>query len=145
MLFGSNTQPLESPTRRGLSLSSVKQVTSYIREKYRILEEHNVFARVEKLLNPEQRHAFAERLDKDILDASFRAEKTVGRFGSPAWSLELAEARQHVSILTKHLSSLRIGYDNQMMLQQAIKRLQVPLELPPTILECLKVLRDAKN
>ena len=144
MLFGSQTQPLESPTKRGLTSANVRQVTKYIREKYRILEEHNVFSRAEKLLYPEQRHAFAERLDKDVLDASLQAETLVGRFGSPAWSIELAEARQRVSILTKQLSFLRTGYDNREKLQHAIARLQEPFELPKTILDCSKALRDAK-
>ena len=144
LLFGSNTQPLENPTRRGLSSSNVKQVTSYIREKYRILEEHNVFTRVEKLRHPEQRHAFAERLDKDLLEASLRAEQKVRSFGSPAWSIALADARQRVSILTKQLSSLRTGYDNQVTLQLAISKLQDPMELPNTVLQCSKALREAK-
>ena len=88
-----------------------------------------MFHRVEKLLHPEHRHAYAERLDTDVLEASLRAEKTVGRFGAPAWSIELAEARQKVSILTKQLSFLRTGYDNQDQLRQTIASLHEPFEL----------------
>lgn len=108
LLFGSSTQQLASPEARDLSSSNIQQVTDYIREKHRILfQHHNAFDRSVQLSKPGNRHAFAERLDQDVLAASLTAATKVKKFGEPAWSVELAEARKQVNILKKHRSALR--------------------------------------
>ncbi|KAI2503535.1 hypothetical protein MHU86_10917 [Fragilaria crotonensis] len=108
VLFGSDTQKLVSAEKRDLSSNNTQQVTEYIREKYRILfHHHNAFVRSAQLTQPGNRHAFAERLDQDVLTASLAAAAKVKKFGEPAWSVELAEARKQVVVLKKHLSALR--------------------------------------
>ena len=59
------------------------------------------------------RHQFAERLDKDVLEASLAAEKRIARFGEPYWSIALASARKKGQVLQKQLSMLRTGIANQ--------------------------------
>ena len=103
-----------------------------------------MFQRVAKLLNEGNRHEHAERIDKDVLEASLAAESKVERFGEPAWSVELAQARQIVSILTKQLLALKTGYDHSTLLTTALQSLQHPIELPTTVADCSTELRKAK-
>jgi exonuclease III len=92
-LFGSATQHLAHHTERILHSNNVKQVTQYIREKHKILSNHNAFERAHRLSQPGEKHQFAERLDADILRASLIAESRIRRYKDPPWSLELATAR----------------------------------------------------
>jgi hypothetical protein len=64
-----------------LKTNNLAQMTEYLRTKYRILEDHNVFARAEQLTLPGDKHQFAERLDKDILEASLATEKALKHYG----------------------------------------------------------------
>ncbi len=143
-LFGSETQVLASMSKRGMSASNVSQVTEYIRQKHRILTEHNVFKRVEKLMHQGNRHEQAERIDKDVLEGSLVAEGKVTRFGEPEWSVELVQARKLVSILIKQLSALRTGYDHTEILAKALNDLTTPIALPQSIADCSAELRKAK-
>ena len=79
--FGSATQCLSKRVPRMLKTNNLAQMTEYLRTKYRILEDHNVFARAEQLTLPGVKHQFAERLDKDILEASLAAEKALKHYG----------------------------------------------------------------
>ena len=74
-LFGIQIQPLAKYEPRVLQATNVHQVTDYIEKKYEYLCQHNVFERAHRLSLPGYRHQFAERLDKDVLDASLAAEK----------------------------------------------------------------------
>ena len=146
MLFGSGTQQLATRAQRGLLSNNVHQVTEYIREKHRILfDHHNASRRVLQLSFPGNRHEYAERLDSDVLSASLVAEAKTRRVGEPAWSVELAQARKVVSILKKHLSSLKTGYDNSDKLTRALAELDVPFELPPSKVTCSRALRAAET
>ena len=49
----------------------------------------NVFNRAEQLTLPGNRHAFAERLDRDVVKTSLDAEKKTKHFGEPVWSVKL--------------------------------------------------------
>ena len=142
-IFRTPIQQLASPTRRGFSSNNLAQVTQYIREKHRQLTAHNAFERASLLLLPRNHHSLAERLDSDLLAASLSAEQKVTRFGEPAWSLELAAARKKVSLLTKHLSSLRTGIPMRLPAYE-MGRLPDPTSLPPTVLLCSQALKDAK-
>ena len=110
-LFGSVTQSLASPSLRMMHSSNTKQVTQYLREKYKQLEQSNAFARGLKLTLPGNHHAFAERLDRDLLQASLTAEKRVKQYQLPAWSAALAKAREKVRLLKKGWFQLRHGLD----------------------------------
>ncbi|KAI2490869.1 hypothetical protein MHU86_23692 [Fragilaria crotonensis] len=145
ILFGSETQQLATPSKRGLSSSNVHQVTEYIQEKHRILfGHHNASQRALQLSLPGNRHEYAERLDTDVLSASLAAEAKVRRVGEPAWSVELSHARKTVSLLKKQLSALRTGYDHSEILTTELAKLDNPVELPTTVKECSTALRTAE-
>ena len=148
LLLGTTTQSLESSAARILKTSNVAQVTQYIKTKYEFLLAHNVFERMERLSLPGNRHAYAERLDKDILAASLAAEKQMQKFGSPAWSLELVKARQKVSFLSKCISMKKTGLSHA----EQLRRYQetTPFEpdefqVPTTLADCTTQLRASKK
>ena len=148
-LFGSETQELENRSRRVLQTSNAKQVTAYIRQKNQLLSQCDAFKRMEKLASPGNRHAFAERLDTDVLNSSLTAEKRIPKYDTPAWSVALTQARQYTSILTKQLTALKTGIDHHHTLESAIQLLpesaDISHQLPQTIDDCSKRLRQAKQ
>ncbi|KAI2502879.1 hypothetical protein MHU86_11548 [Fragilaria crotonensis] len=145
LLFGSETQQLVSAEARDLSSSNIRQVTAYIREKHRILfHHHNALARSGQLSLPGNRHAFAERLDQDVLAASLAAAAKVKQFDEPAWSVELAEARKLVVILKKQRSALRTLYDHSSLLASEMAKLSSPVTLPSTVPECNTAIRKVE-
>jgi exonuclease III len=145
-LFGNSTLSLATPPSRVLQSNNVKQVTQYIREKYRQLEDCNAFRRGNQLMEQGNRHAYAERLDKDIIRASLSAEKKTQKYQSPAWSIALAKARTKVIVLTKCLSMARTGYN---FTTEICKHLRDGTSLddllPRTKQECVEQLRQAKR
>jgi hypothetical protein len=58
-LFGTATQQLGAHAPRILKSKNVSRVTQYIKAKYELLCEHNVFARAERLHSQGNRHAYA--------------------------------------------------------------------------------------
>ena len=71
------------------------------------MESCNAYSRGDQLSNPGRRHAFAERLDSDVLNGSLASERALPIFQAPEWSKALATARVQVSVLQKLLSCLR--------------------------------------
>ena len=86
-LFGTQIQPLSKFEPRLLHSTNVRQVTEYIRRKFKALQECNAFARSDRLLQAGDRHAFAERLDSDVLRISLSTERSITKFNTPAWSV----------------------------------------------------------
>ena len=145
LLFGSGTQQLATRATRLLSSTNHTQLTAYIRKKYELLHNCNAFERSRKLCDPGIRHRYAERLDADVTKASLSAEKALPRFGEPAWSVELVEARQRVTILTKCLSYLKTQRVPDEATQQTWRtQLSMPT-IPTTQTACSKLLREAKQ
>lgn len=144
ILLGNLMQDLETPSRRMLSTSNVHQVTKYINEKYELLLAHNAFARAERLSYLGNRHQFAERLDRVVLESSLVAESCIPQFGTPAWSVKLAQARQHVQWLRKVLSALRTNIDHT---HQITTKRPTHFEgpVPSSVKECSRQLRVAKQ
>jgi PleD family two-component response regulator len=64
---------------------NIQQVASYIRTKHAFLEQHNAFERSDRLTFLGNRHAFAERLDKDVVAASLAAERKTHRIRELDW------------------------------------------------------------
>ena len=58
-----------------LHSTNTRQVTEYIRRKYKALQDCNASARGERLIQAGDQHAVAERLDSDVLRVSLSAEK----------------------------------------------------------------------
>ena len=145
LLFGSATQTLANRATRGLSATNAVQVTAYIRHKHEILVNCNAFERAQKLHQSCDRHAYAERLDSDILNASLAAEKRLPHFDEPAWSRDLALSRQKVALLKKQLSALKTGLDHRTILISGRQLLDSSFTLPNTISECSTMLREAKK
>jgi hypothetical protein len=143
-LFGSDTQQLVSHTKRKFSTANVNQVTAYIRRKHQLLTDSNAFGRGTKLLTQGNRHAFAERLDQDVLRASLTAELDLPVFGAPVWSQDLVVARKKVSILQKQLSAIRTGLEYRSRNSDTHMYWEPPLVVPNTYKECSSLLRTAK-
>ena len=145
ILFGTNTQQLAPREPRGLKANNVKQVTEYIRRKHELLTNCNAFERVLKLHQCDNRHTYAEKLDKDMVAASLSAEAHVTRFGEPAWSVELAQARKRVSLASKQLSAIRTGMALPESFHHECATMEPPLILPTIYAECSSLLRRLKQ
>ena len=145
ILFGMDTPSLARQESRMLQSWNVQQVTAYIRHKYDLLEKQNAFNRGYWLTILGNRHAFAERLDKDVLDASLNAEKHTFRYREPAWSIELAEACKSVRILSKTLSAIRTGLNLSSILETDMLAMSTRFDLPTTKASCSQALRQAKQ
>ncbi|KAI2492122.1 hypothetical protein MHU86_22426 [Fragilaria crotonensis] len=143
-LLGNLTQDLATPQQRMLSASNVNQVTKYINEKYDLLLAHNAFVRAERLSYLGNRHQFAERLDRVVLESSLVAESRIPQFGAPAWSVKLAQARQLVQWLRKVLSTLRTRIDHTNILAND-RPAEFDGPVPSTVKECSRQLRVAKQ
>ena len=144
VLFGNATQVLASPAQRLLKSNNVEQLTQYIQTKYEYLKSRNAFQRAEQLLLPGNRDAFAERLDRDMLQASLDAERRTKRFGDPAWSIALATARRKASILRKCLTMLRTRRDMTSVIQRELHKHQIEMLLPQTRDDCVRMLRTER-
>ena len=145
-LFGNETTTLVSPTNRMLRSNNIHQVTEYLREKYRQLENCNAFRRGDQLEQVANRHTQAERLDKDVLRASLSAERKTRKYQQPAWSTKLAKARTKVLVLTKCLSMVRTGLDCRESIQSQLAKGVFSETLAPTNKqECVQQLRNARR
>ena len=144
-LFGNATPTLSSPTQRILHSTNVKQVTQYIKILYDLLVKCNAFSRARRLRLPGNRHSFAERLDKDMVQASLAAEKRIKRYGEPAWSVALDQSRKKLSILRKCLSMIRTGLNMTQVIQDENAALHEPMTLPTTKAECCALIGEAKK
>ena len=144
-LFGSNTQHLSRIEPRVLKSQNVNQVTEYIQKKYDLLLQHNAFDRAERLTLPGNRDAFAERLDRDVLQASLSAEKACRRYGQPSWSVELSKARQKVVFLQKCLSMAKTGLTHIAILQRMVDKNPLEFTIPNDEKACNMALRATKK
>ena len=145
LLFGAATPELASHQQCILKSGNVKQVTQYIKTVYDLLKQCNAFERARQLTFPGDRHAFAERLDKDMVQASLAAEKRIKAYGEPAWSVALDQSRKKLSLLHKCMSKLRTGMDMTTIIDEQNAALIEPIDLPTTQQACLQAIRVAKN
>ena len=145
ILFGATIQPLAKFSDRVLHSNNIRQVTKYIQLKHRMLTACNAFERGNQLEKPDNRHTFAERLDADVLRCSLSAEKRIKKYKEPAWSIELAEARKKVSILSKALSMARTNVDHMEILHREMNNMTTPVLFPESLEECSIELRKAKR
>jgi hypothetical protein len=144
-LFGHPTQPLSKLEPRVLKSNNLHQVTAYVRKKYDLLERHNVFRRIDRLLLLGDRHSFAERLDKDVVEASLAAEKSLRKYGEPQWSVELHHERKKVQILKKCLSMAKTRLDNAQTIRQEWRKIYGNTDPPGNERECLQHLRQSET
>jgi exonuclease III len=145
LLFGAATPQLASPQSRILKSTNVKQVTSYIKIVYDLLLKCNAFERARRLTLPGNRHAYAERLDKDMVQASLAAEKRIKPYGEPAWSITLDQSRKKLNLLRKCLSMMRTGRDLTTIIDAQNAALNEPIVLPINQQECFQAMRAAKS
>ena len=145
-LFGAETQQLCKPSNRILQSTNVNQTTEYIKVKYDMIVAHNAFARGDRLTLPGDRHAYAERLNKDVADASLAAEGKLKRYGESEWSLALDKAKKTVVCLKKCLSMARTGRDvTPHLTNSQLSDWDEPFLIPTTVQECSKQLREANR
>jgi exonuclease III len=141
-LFGNTTQQLAPHSHRVLKSNNIEQVTQYIKLKYDYLTNRNVHRRADQLSLPGDRHAFAERLDLDVLKASLDAEKNTKRFREPAWSVALSKARRTKIVLRKWLTMYRTGLDHSQILTRDITTYNLEMTLPASKEQCKQRLRE---
>ncbi len=107
--------------------------------------EHNVFERIRRLTVPGNRHQYAERLDKDVLEASLAAEQKVTRFGEPQWSVSLSKARKKAQAIQKQLSMIRTGIENHGLIQKEWSDAGGGETLPTSAHECSILRRRSRK
>jgi hypothetical protein len=99
-LFGSQSPCLTSIQRRDLHAKNPKEVTKYLEAKHDLMEAHNIFERIQRLINdPTLTPALAESIDTDLYRISTAAGKKCQQFQEPEWSVKLHEAKTRVGIL----------------------------------------------
>lgn len=119
-------------------------MTKYINEKHELLLAHNAFKRAERLIHLGDRHRFAEKLDKVVLEASVVAESRISQYAAPERSIKLHNARQKVQWLKKVLSALKTGIKHTHILATS-RPAQFDAQFPTSVKECSKQLRMAKQ
>ena len=144
LLFGGATQKLATYVQRQLQASNINQTTQYLREKHAQLTAKDAFKRSERLLMPGNRHRFAERLDRDLVNISLAAEKHTARYAQPMWSVKLDKARKKVSVLKRILTMYRTQMDLSSQLQPLIQQMQESFLYPSNAQECSQYLRKAQ-
>ena len=108
-------------------------MTQYIKEKHKYLCRCNAFERAQQLIQPGERHRYAERLDRDMVQASLVAERRIQQVGEPAWSVAFDQARKRrVTILKKSLTMARTRLDLTQIVQTANAAMTEQINLPTT-------------
>jgi hypothetical protein len=143
-LFDIQLQPLAKYEPRVLQSINVNQVTAYIEQKYEYLCKHNVFERIKRLERPGERHRFAERLDKDVVEASLAAEKKIKRYGEPHWSVALALARKKEQVLKKCISMIKTRIANADTIQKDWSKAGFEGTFPTALRVCNTLLKHVK-
>ena len=145
ILFGSPTQDLATPTRQKLCTTNLKQNTMYIERLYDVLAAHNSFKCAKRLTFAGDRHAFAERLDKDVTAACIAAEANLKGYGEAAWSVELVTARKRTLALGNFFSTMKSGRDISQLVEDT-KQVMTNNWLPPeTLQQSSKQWREEKK
>ena len=93
---------------------------------------------------PGDRHAFAERLDQDMLQASLSAERRTKKFGEPAWSLALILARTRARVLRKCLAMCNTRINMTDSIKRDLEKHNITMLLPQTKEDCVRMLRQAR-
>ena len=144
-LFGTMIQPLSKFEPRLLYSTNAKQVTSYLRRMHSIIQSCNAYARGDSLENQGNRHAFAERLDSDILQASLASERSIPKFHTPEWSKALVTARSKASLFQKMLSCLRHNKPFPQHLLDQFQKLCSECEVPHNKAACQYHFQEARQ
>jgi hypothetical protein len=98
-LFGSQSPRSTSIQRRDLHAKNPKEVTKYLEAKHDLMEAHNIFKRIQRLINdPTLNPALAKSIDTDLYQISTAAGKKCQKFREPEWSVKLHKSRTRVGI-----------------------------------------------
>jgi hypothetical protein len=80
-----------------------------------------------------------------MLQACLMAENKINRYGEPAWSVALDQARKKTVILCKCLSMIRTGLDLTTIINDSNSTLDTPLQMPTTKQEWCAQLQQIKR
>ena len=127
-----------------LHSTNTRQVTEYIRKKYKAIQDCNAFSRSERLSIMGDRHAFAERLNSDALRISLSVEQSITRFNTPAWSVALSSARYQEQFLKKGISLYKHNCSVPTELTQAYSK-SSSQPFPTSLPSCSDALRQVKG
>jgi endonuclease/exonuclease/phosphatase (EEP) superfamily protein YafD len=146
-LFGDITPILASPASRILVSSDKENCARYIEAKYRYLQDHNWFQRLETLSkDPSPNHQIAEVLDFEWLRASKHGENAcTSRLPFP-YSTPLAAKRRHRVALKVLVSAFKRNLPLQPAFDRAASHTSIPLPstLEESEVELRKVNRELK-
>jgi hypothetical protein len=120
ILFGNNTQKLGPLSQRDFTAKSPANAH---------LSEQNFLAQQALLLD----HERAERMDRNLCDASACASNSIKRFHRPWWSIKLTKARVRVDILCRLISGYKTNTDVRGVLLESINSESMDLTLPETL------------
>jgi hypothetical protein len=144
-LFGSQSSCLTSIQRRDLHAKNPKEVTKYLEAKHDVMEAHNIFERIQRLIhNPTLNPALAGSIDTDLYRISTAAGKNCQKFREPEWSVKLHKARTRVGFLKRVLSIRGTRYDQCSQIEELQLKQGTSFLIPTTIKECKQALRNAQ-
>ena len=99
VLFGDSKEPPYDPAGRSFSSKDPKAVKTYLKETHAHLTNHNVFKRIQKLMeNDEPNHEEAEKLDKELTRACEHGSNECKTRRLDYWSIEIHELKRNLSI-----------------------------------------------
>lgn len=145
LLFNTKLSPPLNTVPRRLKSQSMEKVVKYIDLKYKYLEEHNFFERLQILTSHQPNDILVEKLDKTLTQASLFAESAIKIFPEPLWSVNIVRARMRVTFFKLCLAEIQ----HKRTVSAAKQRLQhqygSAFESYSTIGECLQLLRSAQK
>ena len=143
-LFGSPTARLQAPKRRRLRSTVPKQVVTYFEAKFAYLEQHNFFTRL-KHLESHPNDSLAERLDRQLVQASLYAEKQLPKHRDVPFSPDIANLRERLNIyrLIKDQFLHNVDLDDQ--IRKRIFDFSGDIVFPNDYDESLRLYQDASK
>lgn len=141
MLFRNETLKMAPAAFRDFNSKSPSNNSKYITAKHNYLTQQEFFRHLTCLQSmPNGDPALAERLDKNLLNASESAGKKLKRYPKPWWSLTITKLRSTVKILQQQMSGFKTYIDVRNVLLSCITELELDLTLPLTQPACQELL-----
>jgi hypothetical protein len=142
-LFGNETPGLTPPSKRILQSHNRKNRLKYLQAKYKHLDEHNWFNRLDFFTDTSD-VTLLESLDRDWVQAGIQAERKCTRHHPFAFVKHIAELRNQRRAVKIRISELALGKRMSHARQEALEQCSPNFTLPTTLAELFS-LRHAIN
>jgi hypothetical protein len=142
-LFGNETPGLTPPSKQILQSRNRKNRLKYLQAKYKYLDEHNWFNRLESFTDNSDA-TILESLDRDWVRAKIQAERKCTRHHHFAFVRRLAELRNQRRAVKIRISELALGKRMSRARHEALEQCSPNFTLPTTLAE-LYSLKHAIN